>query len=301
MNKKGFTLMELLVVVVIIAGFAAVTYPSYKSSIERARASEAVTMVGTIQASQQKHFINYESYGTTFQDINDFETVLQILLDKLTIKESIQNKGLYSLKMYQNKSFVMTCDNLINFKGNIIGSRDSDLYFRDYNGKLIIGGNDIKTGEFNNGYSDLNDFVKSIGAKIEYKWINQDCITLDEIPYIGRLSMFSDNLYVATGFNLWGMTGAMQSALLIKDLICNNTNKYEKLFSPSRICKFKPLFNNISNSIINLFKINKHRCNHLGCSLVCDDKNDTLECPCHGSKYYKNGELIDGPAIDDLK
>jgi len=77
MNKKGFTLMELLVVVVIIAGFAAVTYPSYKSSIERARASEAVTMVGTIQAAQQKHFINYESYGTTFRDINDFEPAIK--------------------------------------------------------------------------------------------------------------------------------------------------------------------------------------------------------------------------------
>ena len=73
MNKKGFTLMELLIVVVIIAGFAALTYPSYRSSIERARASEAVNMLGTIQAAQQKHFVNYEEYGTKFSDINDFE------------------------------------------------------------------------------------------------------------------------------------------------------------------------------------------------------------------------------------
>ncbi len=77
MNKKGFTLVELLIVVVIIAGFAAMTYPSYRSSIERARASEAVTMLGTIQAAQQKHFINYEEYGTTFRDINDFEPAIK--------------------------------------------------------------------------------------------------------------------------------------------------------------------------------------------------------------------------------
>ena len=76
MNSKGFTLMELLIVVVIIVGFAALAYPSYVSSIERARASEAVTMLGTIQAAQQKHFVNYEEYGTQFRDINDFEPAI---------------------------------------------------------------------------------------------------------------------------------------------------------------------------------------------------------------------------------
>jgi len=76
MNKKGFTLMEVLIVVVIIAGLAAVTYPSYKSSIERARASEAVTMLGAIQAAQEKHFVNYEEYGQDFRDINDFEPAI---------------------------------------------------------------------------------------------------------------------------------------------------------------------------------------------------------------------------------
>ena len=73
MNKKGFTLMELLIVVVIIAGLAAITYPTYRSTLERARASEAVNMIGTIQAAQQKHFVNYEEYGVIFRDINDFE------------------------------------------------------------------------------------------------------------------------------------------------------------------------------------------------------------------------------------
>ena len=78
MNKKGFTLMEVLIVVVIIAGLAAATYPSYKSSIERARASEAVTMLGAIQAAQEKHFVNYEEYGSDFRDINDFVPAIKV-------------------------------------------------------------------------------------------------------------------------------------------------------------------------------------------------------------------------------
>lgn len=72
LNKKGFSLMELLIVAIVIAGFAAFTYPSYVSSIERARVSEAVQMLATIQAAQQKHFVNYEKYGEIFKDINDF-------------------------------------------------------------------------------------------------------------------------------------------------------------------------------------------------------------------------------------
>jgi hypothetical protein len=97
------------------------------------------------------------------------------------------------------------------------------------------------------------------------------------------------------------MTSSMISALIIRDLICENTNKYEELFNPSRLYKILPLLGNASTAIINLLKINKKRCNHLGCSLVEMSEEDSYECPCHGSKYHKNGELIDGPAINDLK
>jgi len=76
-NKKGFSLMELLIVVIIIAGFAALTYPSYVVSIERARVSEAVNLLGTIQAAQQKNFMSYEEYGLKFKDINDFTPAIE--------------------------------------------------------------------------------------------------------------------------------------------------------------------------------------------------------------------------------
>ena len=211
-------------------------------------------------------------------------------------------KGLYSFKMHQNKSYVISTENTLNFKGNIISSKNSKLYFRDYKGSLIIGGNDIKTGKHNNGFDDLIEFSKKyINKKIDYKWINQDCISLDDIPYIGRISAFSENIFVATGFNLWGMTSSMISALIIRDLICENTNKYEELFNPLRLYKIVPLLGNATTAIINLIKINKKRCNHLGCSLVEMSEDDSYECPCHGSKFHKNGELIDGPAINDLK
>jgi glycine/D-amino acid oxidase-like deaminating enzyme len=45
-------------------------------------------------------------------------------------------------------------------------------------------------------------------------WSAQDVMTCDGIPYIGSIS---PDVYVATGFNKWGMTGAMTAAMLIRD------------------------------------------------------------------------------------
>lgn len=56
--------------------------------------------------------------------------------------------------------------------------------------------------------------------KLEY-WTAEDCISLDKIPYIGEFSNVMDNVYVATGFNKWGMTSANISANIIKNEILN--------------------------------------------------------------------------------
>lgn len=54
-NKKGFTLIELLVVVLIIGILAAMAMPAYFKAVERARAAEADTMIGTVVNAQQRY------------------------------------------------------------------------------------------------------------------------------------------------------------------------------------------------------------------------------------------------------
>ncbi len=41
-------------------------------------------------------------------------------------------------------------------------------------------------------------------------------------------------------------------------------------------------------------------CVHLGCLYKWVPVNDRFECPCHGSKYLKTGERVDGPATRNL-
>jgi cytochrome b6-f complex iron-sulfur subunit len=41
-------------------------------------------------------------------------------------------------------------------------------------------------------------------------------------------------------------------------------------------------------------------CTHLGCLYKWVDTNNRFECPCHGSKFEKDGDYIEGPAPRDL-
>lgn len=41
-------------------------------------------------------------------------------------------------------------------------------------------------------------------------------------------------------------------------------------------------------------------CRHLGCLVSFNSAERTWDCPCHGSRYTVNGEVIQGPAVHDL-
>ncbi len=42
-------------------------------------------------------------------------------------------------------------------------------------------------------------------------------------------------------------------------------------------------------------------CPHLGCVVQWNADEKTFDCPCHGSRFSKEGTAINGPAISDLK
>lgn len=53
-NKKGFTLIEMLVVVLIIGILAAVALPQYFKAVEKSRATEALSVMGSLANAMER-------------------------------------------------------------------------------------------------------------------------------------------------------------------------------------------------------------------------------------------------------
>ncbi|MEE0980974.1 MAG: FAD-binding oxidoreductase, partial [Acutalibacteraceae bacterium] len=137
----------------------------------------------------------------------------------------ILNKhGLFSLKMYQDRSYVIALENAQDVDGMYIDASGKGLSFRNYRNLLLLGGGSHRTGKKGGSYTELLQFTKTHypNANIRNQYATQDCMTLDSMPYIGQYSKKTPNLFVATGFNKWGFTSAMVAAELLCDMLTNS-------------------------------------------------------------------------------
>jgi len=214
----------------------------------------------------------------------------------------ILNKhGGYFLKLYQHRSYVLALDGAQNMNGMYADESDTGLSFRNYGNLILLGGGGHRTGKKGGCWQELEKFASTHykNAKIVGKWATQDCMTLDGVPYIGQYAKSMPDVYVATGFNKWGMTNAMAAADILCDLVCGKQNPYATIFSPSRSIMHPQLAVNAFESAVGLLTPTAPRCPHLGCALKYNRAEHTWDCPCHGSRFTESGELINNPATDD--
>ena len=214
----------------------------------------------------------------------------------------ILNKhGAYFLKMYQRRSYVLALENAPDVDGMYLDEAEDGLSFRNAQNLLLLGGGGHRTGRRGGGWAALEDFAKRSypQAKILCRWAAQDCMTLDQIPYIGPYAKGTEGLYTATGFNKWGMTSAMAAAGILADAVLGRENPYAALFSPSRSMLRPQLAANAAEATLSLLKPTAPRCPHMGCALTWNRREHSWDCPCHGSRFREDGKLIEGPATDD--
>ena len=215
----------------------------------------------------------------------------------------LNKHGGYFLKLYQSRSYVLALENAREAGGMYVDEGEKGLSFRDYKGFLLLGGGGHRTGKKGGGWRELEDFAKQHypQAKIAARWAAQDCMTLDGVPYAGRYSKGTEGLYVAAGFNKWGMTSSMAAARVLADLVQGKENPYAELFSPSRSLLRPQLAANAWESALGLLTPTAPRCPHMGCALKYNPQEHSWDCPCHGSRFGEDGRLIDNPATDDKK
>ncbi len=214
----------------------------------------------------------------------------------------ILNKhGLYPLKLYQHRSYVLALKGAKRVNGMYVDESDTGLSFRDYGDILLLGGGGHRTGKKGGAWAELENFANKHykNPKILSKWATQDCMTLDGIPYVGQYAKSTPDVFVATGFNKWGMTNALAAANILIDLVSGKSNSYAHVFSPSRSILRPQLAINLAESALGLLTPTAPRCPHLGCALKYNSAEHTWDCPCHGSRFTEQGELIDNPATDD--
>ncbi len=213
----------------------------------------------------------------------------------------LNKHGSFFLKLYQHRSYVSAFENIGRFDGMYVDEDKKGMSLRSYGNLTLVGGGGHRTGKQGGCWEELDNFANIYypDAKLKYQWAAQDCMSLDGIPYIGQYSKNTPNMYVATGFNKWGITSSMASALILADMVQGTTNDFAEVFSPQRNMIKPQLFVNGIESTINLITPTSKRCPHLGCALKWNKAEHTWDCPCHGSRFEEDGKLIDNPATGD--
>jgi nitrite reductase/ring-hydroxylating ferredoxin subunit len=124
-----------------------------------------------------------------------------------------------------------------------ISAEEPNFAFRsassDKGNLVIASGESHKPGQEPNTiqrYYNIEDHTRKTFTvrSIPYMWSTQDTVTIDKVPYIGKITSDSKNIYVATGFGEWGMTTGTLSGMLLSDLILKKENRWESLFDPAR-------------------------------------------------------------------
>lgn len=259
----------------------------------------------------------------------------------------INSPGYYFMRMHQERSYVVAVESAGELDGMYYGIDPDGISLRQAGRAVLLGGGGHRTGENKEGgrYAMLREKAAQWypGAPELACWSAQDCMTLDNVPYIGQYAKDTPDLYVATGFNKWGMTGSMVSAMLLTDMILGRRNDWEELFTPQRFRMSASASSLVEEGLhsvkglakeifqipekeleqiecghggiidVGLRKVGVYRdesgavhtvstkCPHLGCQLEWNPDEKSWDCPCHGSRFSPDGELIDNPAMHDIE
>lgn len=261
--------------------------------------------------------------------------------------------GLYSTRLYADRSYVVAGKPAKSYPGGIYVSADqptrSVRSVRIEGEEVVLAvGENHKTGQGKDTiyhYEALRDFGEQVFGWEEmlYRWSAQDITTIDKLPYIGEITSNEPNILIATGYRKWGMTNGTLAALLMRDIVIGRKNPFEDLFTPSRFHATPSIKNllkqnlNVAGQLIkrkletsnmNLEALERNEariirykgerkgvyrdssgqlyivdttCTHIGCEVEWNSGDRSWDCPCHGSRFSYNGDVLEGPAEKPLQ
>ena len=214
----------------------------------------------------------------------------------------LDRMGGYFARLYQERAYVLALADVPTVGGMYIDAQPEGLTFRDWGEIVIVAGGGHRTGKPTRGWRPLREFAGRYwpeGNELA-AWATQDCVTMDGLPYIGPYSGKEPHILVATGYQGWGMVGAMSAARILVEEVLGREHPCRDIFSPQRRMPIPKLAANGMEAALDMLTPLTRRCPHLGCALRYNSEEHTWDCPCHGSRFERDGKLIQGPAQRSL-
>ncbi|MFA5700800.1 MAG: FAD-dependent oxidoreductase [Desulfuromonas sp.] len=186
------------------------------------------------------------------------------------------------------------------FEGMFIGV--NDISYRYYGNTLIVVDGQQTLGDGANPYEVLErTALKRFGAdNILARWSAHDLQSPDRVPFVGASAPLTQKQFTATGFDAWGITHAMVAARIITDQIVARKNPWIDLYTPWRAGKTISMAAKKAKDTFTSLMKGKHICPHMGCGLVYNSWDQTFDCPCHGSRFDLEGNILWGPAVKNV-
>ncbi len=153
------------------------------------------------------------------------------------------------------------------------------------------------------------------GAVETHQWSAQDYSPVDAMPFVGLLPRGGGRIYVATGFDKWGMTNGVAAGLAISGRILGSEPRWAQPFD-RRNPRLPGLTSlamvnakvglALAGSVVDTARRDRACgvvavCTHLGGLLHWNDAENTWDCPLHASRFAKDGAVLEGPATKPLK
>lgn len=227
-------------------------------------------------------------------------------------------RGLHLFKLEINRSYIIAFKTPNPYKGQYLSVDTAVRSIRtaliDGDNYLLLAGPSHKAGTKSDTYK-YYDEIEAEGhdrfdAKdIPFKWSAQDPETPDLLPYVGQLGSGTPHVWIATGFRKWGISNSLVAGQLISDGILGTPNKGLDLYSPSHtklgtaLAQALKIGSQVAVDFVGgyITRTSTPRCTHMGCKTRWNEADETWDCPCHGSRFSKEGLVIEGPAVDPLE
>lgn len=262
------------------------------------------------------------------------------------------DKARYYERLYPKRSYVLG----VRLKGELpegMYYKPTEPYFsvRPHSGEgslVLVGGQNHCTGHGNSTVQRYRELEREAFDRldvdsVEYRWSTQDFVSVDRVPFVGRLGPQSENVYTATGFGGWGMSNGIAAGVLLSDLVAEGQSPWQDVYHPMRFNEDASAHSfkhhnehDVKHYLEDYEQLSQQNdiesvgrgegevlelgdgptavyrdedgdthtvsavCTHMGCLVHWNDGETSWDCPCHGSRFDCDGEVLDGPANSSL-